>query len=52
MKLKALTALVFEAKKYEPGSVFEASAEHGSTLVSLGWAEAVPEKKAPKKVKK
>jgi hypothetical protein len=49
MKLKAKSSLIFEAKKYEAGSVFEASTEHGLTLISLGWAEAVVEKKTPKK---
>jgi len=49
MKLKAKTDLLFEAKKYEAGSVFEASAEYGLTLIGLGWAEAVEEKKSPKK---
>lgn len=50
MKLKAKTDILFEAKKYEAGSVFEASTDHGLTLISLGWAEKVEEKKAaPKK---
>ena len=49
MKLKAKTALLFESKKYEAGSVFEADADHGLALISLGWAEAVEEKKASKK---
>jgi len=53
MKLKAKTDILFDAKKYEAGSVFEASAEHGLTLIDLGWAEAVTEeKKAPKKAAK
>lgn len=53
MKLKAKTALLFESKKYEAGSVFEADADHGLALISLGWAEAVKEKKAaPKKAAK
>lgn len=49
MKLKAKTDILFDAKKYEAGSVFEASADHGLTLIELGWAEAVEEKKTPKK---
>lgn len=49
MKLKAKADILFEAKKYEAGSVFEASTEHGLTLIELGWAEAVEEKKATKK---
>ena len=53
MKLKAKADILFKAKKYEAGSVFEADADHGLTLISLGWAEAVKEKKAaPKKAAK
>ncbi len=49
MKLKAKTDILFDTKKLEAGSVFEASADHGLTLIELGWAEAVEEKKTSKK---
>ena len=52
MKLKAKADVIYEGKKYEAGSVFEASADHGLTLIDLGWAEAVEEKKTPKKTAK
>ncbi len=52
MKLKATTDILFDSKKIKAGSVFEADADHGSTLIELGWAEAVAEKKAPKKTAK
>ena len=52
MKLKATTDILFDSKKYEAGSVFEASTDHGLTLVELGWAEVVKEAKAPKKTTK
>ncbi len=52
MKLIAKTDILSNAKKYKAGSVFEASTEHGLTLIGLGWAEAVEEKKAPKKAAK
>lgn len=52
MKLKAKADIIFESKKYAAGSVFEASADHGRSLIELGWAEAVKETKAPKKAAK
>lgn len=53
MKLRATVDILFDSKKYEAGSVFEASTDHGLTLVELGWAEVVEEaKKAPKKTTK
>lgn len=53
MKLKAKVDILVDSKKYEAGSVFEASADHGRTLVELGWVEVVEEaRKAPKKTTK
>lgn len=52
MKVKATTDLVFDGKKFETGSVFEAGTEHSLTLIGLGWVEAVEDKKTPKKTAK
>ena len=52
MKVKAKTDLLFDAKKIEAGSVFEADTEHSLTLIELGWVEAVEEKKTAKKTAK
>lgn len=51
MKLKAKVDILCDMKRYEAGSVFEASAEQGRDLISLGWAEPVkkPAKKSAKK---
>lgn len=52
MKVKAKIDLVFDGKKIEAGSVFEADTDHSLTLIGLDWVEAVEEKKTTKKAAK
>ncbi len=52
MKLKAKADILFGNKKLTAGSVFEADTDYSLVLIETGMAEAVEEKKTPKKTAK
>lgn len=52
MKYRANIDVLFNEKRFKAGSEFEADKDTGLILVKMGWAEAVEEKKAPKKTAK
>lgn len=52
MKVKALTDILIDNKKYNSGSIFEIGEDKAGILFEYGWAEKVVEEvKAPKEDK-
>lgn len=48
MKLLAKADIIFAAKKFKAGTVFETDENTAGLLLEYGWAEVVEEVKAPK----